>query len=71
MELTNYAVYGKDGKLVGYINRQGEDARLVDPEGEERLQSFFPWNAVLSWVNAEGCKLKRLESAEPVAVIGE
>jgi hypothetical protein len=71
VEVTNYAVYNENRDLIGYINRQGEDSRFVDIEDGDRLRSFFPWKSVLAWTNENDYTLKRLETAEPVAVLNE
>jgi len=56
----SYEVYS-DQKKIGYLDRQGEDGRLMDSDRYEKIQNFFPWGKALDWVKKNGYSLKRIE----------
>lgn len=70
MEVSKYEVLNSNYKVIGYLERQGEDGRFTDMDGD-LMESFFPWKNALSWAKQEGRTLRQLSSQEPVAVIGE
>lgn len=71
MELASYVVKSRDGHVVGYIDRQGEDSRFTDARNDNRVTSFFPWSNVLDWARENQYTLIDKSVSEPVAVIGE
>lgn len=58
-KVENFAVYDQ-GLKIGYLQRQGEDGRMMDMEGE-RQHSFFPWEKALKWVKENRYQLKKIE----------
>lgn len=71
MQVSSYAVRDQKGRTIGRIDRQGEDSRLIDPQNDTRIRSFFPWDRVIAWAKENNYTLIEKSVEEPVAVIGE
>lgn len=70
MEVSRYEVRDSNNEVIGYLERQGEDGRFTDEEGD-LIKSFLPWKKALSWAKEQGHTVHQLSSQEPVVVLGE
>lgn len=66
MNNEQYVVYNQDKKKVGYLQRQGQDTRLMDTERNKRLQSFFPWDKAVVWIKKNNYTLKQVDDKKKV-----